>query len=151
MEGGGEAKQWWRALLTVDSFLLWVTNVCVMGAGQVIPTNLGQIAGSYGVPADRTFYGAPPLPPSPSLPLSLLSIALFLTLCVCLCDVQCRSSASRTRRLAHCLASSQISSCCATTSRVHTPAKQSFSLATHLGQSFDQAARWSEEQGRAGW
>ena len=36
--------------------LLWVTNMMVMGAGQFIPINLGQIAGSYGVPQDRTFY-----------------------------------------------------------------------------------------------
>lgn len=54
--GGREQREWWRALLTLDSFLLWVTNVCVMGAGQVVPTNLGQIAGSYGVASDRTFY-----------------------------------------------------------------------------------------------
>lgn len=56
VEGGADQKEWWRALLTFDSFLLWLTNVCVMGAGQVVPTNLGQIAGSYGVPQDRTFY-----------------------------------------------------------------------------------------------
>eukprot|EP01045_Picozoa_sp_COSAG04_P032125 COSAG04_NODE_6191_length_1388_cov_1.329713_1_plen_263_part_00 len=36
--------------------LLWCTMAVISGAGGMLPANLGQIAGSYLVPQDRTFY-----------------------------------------------------------------------------------------------